>query len=45
MPLTSKGRKIKTNMQQQYGKKRGTRIFHASRNSGKISGVERKDNS
>lgn len=43
MPLTSKGRKIKASMKRQYGDKRGERIFHASKNSGKISGVERKE--
>ena len=42
MPLTTKGKKIKRNMTKTYGKKRGERIFHASRNKGTIKGVERK---
>ena len=41
MPLTTKGKKIKRNMTQQYGKERGERIFHASRNKGTIRGVDR----
>jgi hypothetical protein len=42
MPLTKKGSKIMRAMRKQYGSKRGTSIFYASRNSGRIRGVERK---
>lgn len=40
MPLTDKGQKIMANMQQEYGDKKGKSVFYASRNSGKISGVD-----
>lgn len=39
MPETKKGRKIHRAMNKQYGKKKGTRVFHASRNKGTIKGV------
>jgi hypothetical protein len=42
MPLTSKGRKIKSAMSKQYGKKKGEQVFYASKNKGKISGVDRR---
>jgi hypothetical protein len=42
MPLTSKGRKIKSAMIQRYGKRRGARIFYASRNKGTITGVDER---
>ncbi len=41
MPLTDKGKTIKAAMQKKYGTKRGERVFHASRNSGTIKGVDR----
>ena len=41
MPLTEKGRKIKRAMIEEYGKERGTRIFHASKSKGTITGVEK----
>ncbi len=41
MPLTPKGRKIKKAMKKQYGPEKGERVFHASRNAGTISGVDR----
>ena len=41
MPLTKKGRKIKKAMQKQYGKKKGEKIFYASRNAGTIKGVDK----
>jgi hypothetical protein len=41
MPLTSKGRKIKKNMVEEYGEKKGTSVFYASENAGKISGVHK----
>lgn len=40
-PLTEKGAKIKHNMEREYGKTRGERVFYASRNKGTISGVDR----
>jgi len=42
MPLTKKGSKIKTAMTQQYGKKKGERVFYASERSGKLKGVVKK---
>lgn len=40
MPLTSKGRRIKAAMKKQYGNKKGSRVFYASKNAGRITGVE-----
>lgn len=47
MPLTSKGKKIKSSMtrprsQGGYGKKKGTQVFYASENKGTIKGVHKK---
>ena len=42
MPLTKKGSKIKRAMTQEYGKKRGERVFYASENKGTITGIHRK---
>ncbi len=42
MPLTSKGKKIKRQMIERYGKERGAEIFHASANKGAIKGVEKR---
>jgi hypothetical protein len=41
MPLTKKGRKIKSAMTEQYGKKKAEQVFYASKNAGTISGVDR----
>lgn len=41
MPLTAKGNKIMSNMTKEYGPEKGERVFYASRNAGKISGVDR----
>ncbi len=41
MPLTKKGKKIKSAMVKEYGAKKGAQVFYASRNKGKISGVDR----
>ena len=41
MPLTSKGRKVMAAMRKQYGKKRGTSVFYASRAAKKIKGVDK----
>lgn len=40
MPLTEKGSKILSNMQEQYGEERGKSVFYASKNKGTISGVD-----
>jgi hypothetical protein len=40
MPLTAKGEKIKSAMAQEYGAKNGEAVFYASKNAGKISGVD-----
>ena len=41
MSLNKKGKKIMSSMQEQYGKKKGTAIFYATKNKGKIKGVEK----
>ena len=41
MPLTKKGKKIKAKMAKTYGKEKGTSVFYASINKGKIKGVEK----
>jgi hypothetical protein len=40
MPLTNKGEKIMHNMKEEYGSKKGKEVFYASRNAGKIKGVD-----
>lgn len=40
MPLNPKGTKIIAAMRKQYGEKRGTSVFYASRNKGTIKGVD-----
>jgi hypothetical protein len=40
MPLTAKGEKILSGMTEQYGEKRGKEVFYASKNAGKITGVD-----
>lgn len=40
MPLTAKGESIKQNMEQEYGKEKGESVFYASKNAGKITGVD-----
>ena len=42
MPLTEKGKKIKSSMQQQYGDKKGEQVFYASQNKGTIKGTHKK---
>ena len=42
MPLTDKGKKIMKSMKKQYGKKKGEAVFYASKNKGKIKGVDKK---
>lgn len=41
MPLTKKGRKIMKSMKDKYGKEKGEKVFHASRNKGTIEGVDK----
>jgi hypothetical protein len=40
MPLTSKGKKIMSAMVKQYGSKKGKSVFYASKNKGRIKGVD-----
>jgi len=40
MPLTAKGEKIKAAMGKEYGAEKGASVFYASKNAGKISGVD-----
>ncbi len=42
MPFTAKGHKIMASMTKEYGEKKAERVFYASRNAGKISGVDRR---
>lgn len=42
MPMTKKGSKIMSAMKQKYGKKKGEKVFYASKNKGAITGVEKK---
>lgn len=42
MPITKKGKKIMKAMKDEYGKEKGEKIFYASKNKGKIKGVEGK---
>jgi len=41
MPLTKKGSEIKSAMNKEYGPKKGNSVFYASKNAGKIKGVEK----
>jgi 8-oxo-dGTP pyrophosphatase MutT (NUDIX family) len=40
MPLTNKGHEILANMNESYGPKEGERVFYASKNAGRITGVD-----
>lgn len=40
MPLNKKGAEIMSNMQKEYGDKKGKSVFFASRNKGTITGVD-----
>ena len=42
MPLTTKGKKIKSAMTAKYGEKKGEDIFYASANKGTIKGVAKE---
>jgi len=41
MPLTSKGKKVLRSMRKTYGLKKGTQVFYASQNKGKLRGTHR----
>lgn len=41
MPLTEKGKKIKSAMIKKYGVKKGKEVFYASENKGTIKGVKK----
>lgn len=41
MPFTKKGSEIMKNMKSEYGSKKGASVFYASKNSGKIKGVDK----
>lgn len=43
MPLNKKGKKIMSAMKHEYGEKKGEAVFYASKNKGKIKGVECRD--
>lgn len=40
MPLSSKGEKILSSMKSEYGSKKGEQVFYASKNAGRISGID-----
>ena len=42
-PLTKKGEEIMGSMKEQYGEKKGEQVFYASKNAGKITGVDAQD--
>ena len=42
MPLTKKGKKIKSAMESEYGKEKGKQVFYASQNKGTIKGTHKK---
>lgn len=41
MPLTAKGQKIKSSMEEEYGKKKGRQVFYASQNKGTVTGTHK----
>ena len=42
MPLTEKGKKIKSAMQREYGEKKGEQVFYASQKKGTITDTHKK---
>lgn len=42
MPITPKGKKVLAKMREEYGYKKGTNVFYASINSGRLKGMEPK---
>lgn len=45
MPLSKKGSKIMKAMKEEYGSEKGESVFYASKNKGKIKGVEKRPKS
>ena len=43
MPLTPKGHRIMASMKKEYGEKKGEEVFYASKNAGKLKGVDSDD--
>lgn len=41
MPLTKKGRKVMKAMEGTYGKDKAEQVFYASKNAGKLKGVDK----
>ena len=41
MPLTAKGKKLKKKFKEQYGKKKGEKVFYAMENSGKLKKIKK----
>ena len=41
MPMSKAGRKIKSSLKDQYGSKKGEKIFYAMENKGKIPGMSK----
>ncbi len=41
MPLTPRGKKIMKSMKEQYGKKKGEKVFYAMENSGKLKKIKK----
>jgi hypothetical protein len=39
MPLTKKGKKVKSEFKKEYGKKEGEKIFYATENKRKMKGL------
>lgn len=42
MPITKKGKKIRSEMEKKYGSKKGEQVFYASINAGRVKGAEKK---
>lgn len=40
MPMSKAGKKIKKNLEEQYGKKKGKQVFYAMENKGDIPGMK-----
>jgi hypothetical protein len=41
MPISKAGKKIKSNLEKQYGKKKGEQVFYAMENKGEIPGMKK----
>lgn len=41
MPLTKKGKKVMSAMVKEYGPKKGKSVFYATKNAGKLHGVDK----